>query len=141
MSKRFCVSLKDSEFETIENEAKKLGQKPIDIINRSIKDSVNVQSINTTIELLIQKLEQDRIQRDKELQNLKKEMMQLQKITLESIRHNADNLAYIKTSINKLFSNLMNKLTPEEANKKMDEILIEAINESKKSFDKILGNM
>lgn len=141
MSKRFCVSLKDSEFETIENEAKKLGQKPIDIINRSIKESVNVQSINTTIELLIQKLEQDKIQRDKELQSLKKEMMQLQKITIESIRHNADNLAYIKTSINKLFSNLMNKLTPEEANKKMDEILIEAINESKNSFDKILGNI
>ncbi len=141
MSKRFCVSLKDSEFEQIENEAKKLGQKPIDIINRAVKESVNIQSMNATIEMLIKKIEQDKIQREKEIEGLKKEIIQLQKISIESVRQNSEYLAYIKTSIGKLFANLMSKLTEEESSKIMNEIISEAVKDSRNSFDKILGNM
>ena len=141
MSKRFCVSLKDSEFEQIENEAKKLGQKPIDIINRAVKESVNIQSMNATIEMLIKKIEQDKIQREKEIEVLKKEIIQLQKISIESVRQNSEYLAYIKTSIGKLFANLMSKLTEEESSKIMNEIISEAVKDSRNSFDKILGNI
>lgn len=141
MSKRFCLSLKDSEFEQIENEAKKLGQKPIDIINRAVKESVNIQSMNATIEMLIKKIEQDKIQREKVIEGLKKEIIQLQKISIESVRQNSEYLAYIKTSIGKLFANLMSKLTEEESSKIMNEIISEAVKDSRNSFDKILGNM
>ncbi|APJ05271.1 hypothetical protein [Silvanigrella aquatica] len=141
MSKRFCVSLKDSEFELIENEAKKLGQKPIDIINRAVKESVNIQSMNATIEMLIKKMEQDKIQREREIEGLKKEVIQLQKISIESVRQNSEYLAYIKTSIGKLFANLMSKLSEEESSKVMNEIISEAMKDSRNSFDKILGNM
>lgn len=139
MSKRFCISLKDSEYKTIEEEAKKRGLKPIDIINKSIKDSVKIETVSGNLELLSNKLESEKYDLKKELKELKNVVFNMQKIVIESIRMSTEYASYSKIVLHRLLSGLMKTSTPEEVANKMEEILNESIVDSKKSFDKILG--
>lgn len=139
MSKRLCISLRDSEYETIEEEAKKRGLKPIDIINKSIKDSVKIETVSGNVELLSNKLESEKYELKKELKELRDVVFNMQKIVVESVRMSTEYASYSKIVLHRLLSGLMKTSTAEEVANKMEEILNESIVDSKKSFDKILG--
>jgi hypothetical protein len=139
MSKRLCISLRNSEYEAIEEEAKKRGLKPIDIINKSIKDSVKIETVSGNVELLSNKLESERYELKKELKELRDVVFNMQKIVVESVRMSTEYASYSKIVLHRLLSGLMKTSTSEEVANKMEEILNESIVDSKKSFDKILG--
>ena len=134
MSKRLCISLKDSEYKTIEEEAKKRGIKPIDIINNSIKDSLEIENVSGDIELLSKSLNEAK----KEIDDLKKVVIHFQKMFIETTRVNIENSSYIKVALSRILTNAMKSLDPNDAAKKMDEIVNESIIDSKKNFDKIM---
>jgi hypothetical protein len=139
MSKRINISLTDSMYEIYEKESAKIGGKPIDLINKAVKESVDIQKINASLELQIKKAEIDKHELKNEIKELKDQVINLHKTVIESIRMNADYLAYSKASIRSLLMNLMKSKTTEESQKIMDDILNESIIDSKKSFDKTLG--
>lgn len=134
MSKRFCISLKDSEYKNIEEEAKKRGIKPIDIINNSIKDSLGIENVSGDIELLSKSLNEAK----KEIADLKKTIIHFQKMFIETTRVNIEYTSYLKTALSRILTNAMKSLDPNDASKKMDEILNESIVYAKKNFDKIM---
>lgn len=139
MSKRFTISLKDSECEKIEAEAKKLGLKPIDIINKMIKESAKIEHVNLQVQILNKQFESEKKELKNEIKELKDQVINLHRTLIESMRMNAEYLSYSKISIRSLLMNLMKSKTVEEAQKIMDEILNESIIDAKKSFDKTLG--
>lgn len=140
MSRRFTISLKNSECEKIENEAKNLGIKPIDIINKMLKESTKIEHIYLQMEMLNKQFNLEKKELRDEIKDLKSQIMNMQKLVIESMRMSSDYLAYSKASMRALLMNLMRSKTVEEAQKIMDEISNESIVDAKKNLDKALGN-
>ena len=139
MSKRFCISLRDSEYEQIENESNKRGIKPIDIINNAIKESVKIDSVNASVMSLNEKMERENFELKSEIEKIKNSLFYLQKLVTESARMQSELGAFSKVALTKICSNLTKNLPPEEASKRADEIVSESIIEAKKNMDRVLS--
>ena len=138
MSKRFCISLRDSEYEEIEEEAKKRGLKPIDIINNAIKGAVKIDSVNASVVALNDKIERKNLALKTEIERLQNSFFHLQKLVTESARMQIEMGAFSKVALTKICANLTKNLSPEEATKRAEEIISESIVEAKKSMDRVL---
>ena len=137
MSKRVTISLKDSDYESIEIIAKTKGLTLRDVINQRIKNSLKVDSAVSGIELVKADISAKFLDMKKEISELKNTVGYLQNFLMESVKIDAEYGAYSKIFMTKLVRSVI-KGTEEEKDEKVNEAYKESIQEAEDILKKIL---